>query len=73
MSEIKIPLIIIGLGITFIGSWLMIAPRKSKIGIFLGPMIFFRFFGILLILFGIFAFVVGIGLRKIGPIPIIVR
>lgn len=73
MFKITIQYIIIGLAITWVGIWLMIAPRESKIGVFLGPMICFRFLGFLFLLFGIFTFAVGFGLRQIGPVPIIIH
>ena len=73
LSGFSIPYTVIGLFLLLTGIWLIRAPRKSKIGIFLGPMVYFRLLGILLILFGVLTFSVGLGLRKIGPFPIILH
>jgi hypothetical protein len=73
LEEISIPFSIIGAAVTFVGIWLVSAKRKSKIGLFLGPMIYFRLLGVIFILLGIFTFSVGMGLREIGPYKITIK
>ncbi len=70
---IEIPYVVFGSIMTGIGVWLVRTPRQSKIGRFLGPMIRFRIFGVILIMFGLFTLLAGLGLRSIGSIPITVN
>ena len=70
---IKMPYVIFGSMMIGVGVWLIRTPRQSKIGIFLGPMIRFRMFGIILVLFGTLTLLVGLGLRSIGSIPVVVN
>ena len=67
---IEMPYVVFGGIMTGIGVWLIRTPRQSRIGLFLGPMIRFRIFGIILVVFGLFALLVGLGLRSIGSVPI---
>lgn len=62
--------VIIGIGIIFVGLWLLRTPRYSKIGILLGSMLMYRILGIIYILFGSLAVAGGLGLDSIGPYPI---
>ena len=68
-----IPFIVFGLAISFFGIWLIWTPRQSRIGAFLGPMIRFRLFGYILVLFGLLALAAGLGIDHIGSIPIKVK
>ena len=67
---VEMPYVVFGGIMMGIGVWLIRTPRQSRIGLFLGPMIRFRIFGIILVVFGLFALLVGLGLRSIGSVPI---
>ena len=67
------PYLIIGICIIFVGIWLLRTPRYSKIGVFLGSMVVYRVFGVILILFGTLALLAGLGLESIGPYPVTVN
>ena len=73
MSEIDIVFVVIGILAVSAGIWLIVTPRTSKVGTFLGPMFFFRLFGLLLVLIGLLTVAAGLGLRQIGPFPVTVR
>ena len=64
------PYVIIGIGIIFVGLWLLRTPRYSKIGILLGSMLMYRILGIIYILFGSLAVAAALGLASIGPYPL---
>lgn len=72
-ESIRIPYVFIGLTILGVGVWLIRSRRYSRLGVFWGPMIYFRLLGIIFIIFGAFALLVGIGLRAIGPIVITIN
>jgi len=72
-GELSWPYVIIGAAMMAFAVWLIREPRNSKVVVFLGPMLRFRLFGILLLILGLFTFLVGLGLRSLGAIPITVN